>query len=63
MVAVFLGLVSSLFFAAATVAIHRGLLKMDYLSGLLVNLITNAIFSGSFSDSSSEPPTCGCRPT
>ncbi len=44
MVAVFLGLVSSLFFAAATVAIHRGLLKMDYLSGLLVNLFTNALF-------------------
>jgi len=44
MVAVFLGLVSSLFFAAATVAIHRGLLKMNYLSGLLVNLVTNALF-------------------
>ena len=44
MVAVFLGLVSSLFFAAATVAIHRGLLKMDYLSGLLVILFTNALF-------------------
>jgi uncharacterized membrane protein len=44
MLAVILGLVSSLFFGAATVAIHRGLLKMDYLSGLLVNLVTNAIF-------------------
>ncbi len=44
MVAVFLGLVSSLSFAAAIVAIHRGLLKMDYLSGLLVNLFTNALF-------------------
>ncbi len=44
MVAVFLGLVSSLFFAGATVAIHRGLLKMNYLSGLLVNLVTNALF-------------------
>jgi len=39
MVAVFLGLVSSLFFAGATVAIHRGLLKMNYLGGLLVNLL------------------------
>ncbi len=44
MVAVFLGLVSSLFFAGATVAIHRGLLKMNYLGGLLVNLVTNALF-------------------
>jgi len=44
MVAVFLALVSSLFFAAATVAIHRGVLKMNYLSGLLINLVTNALF-------------------
>ncbi len=44
MAAVFLGLVSSLFFAASIVAIHRGILKMDYLSGLLVNLFTNALF-------------------
>ncbi len=44
MIAVFLGLVSSLFFAGSIVAIHRGLLKMNYLSGLLVNLFTNALF-------------------
>lgn len=44
MLAVILGLVSSFIFAASTVAIHRGLLKMNYLSGLLINLVTNAIF-------------------
>jgi drug/metabolite transporter (DMT)-like permease len=43
MLAVILGFVSSLFFGASTVAIHRGILKLDYLSGLIVNLVTNAI--------------------
>lgn len=44
MLAIFLGLLASLCFAASMVFIHRGVLALDYFRGLLINLGMNALF-------------------
>lgn len=43
MLSILLALVSSLAFAMSTITINRGLAGMDYMSGLVVNLVTNAL--------------------
>ena len=43
MVAIFLALFGSFWFAAAMVFINRGVLSIDYFRGLLANLVVNAV--------------------
>src|ERR1041384_3130937 len=44
MLAIFLGLFSSFWFAVSMVAINRGVLSVDYFRGLLMNLGVNTLF-------------------
>lgn len=44
MLAIFIGLCSSFWFAFSMVCINRGVLKLDYFRGLLTNLGVNALF-------------------
>lgn len=44
MLAIFLGLCASLWFAVSMVLINRGVLSVDFFRGLLVNLGTNTLF-------------------
>jgi drug/metabolite transporter (DMT)-like permease len=44
MTAIVLGLLSSLSFALSVVASNRGVHEIDYFSGLVINLATNALF-------------------
>lgn len=43
MLAIFLGLLSSFFFSVANVVVNRGLSGMDYFSGVMLNLVVNAL--------------------
>lgn len=44
MLSIILALLSAFFFGMSSIVISRGLLGMDYFTGLLVNLATNALF-------------------
>jgi len=44
MLAIFLALFGSFWFAAAMTLINRGVLSIDYFRGLLANLSVNAVF-------------------